>query len=74
MEENEKPDLRKPEIDENFIIRFGKYKDNPTAIKDIPASYFLYLYSRDICYGALKDYVKYNKVALEERAKLEGKK
>lgn len=69
--------LRKPDIDENYIIRFGKYKDNPMAIKDIPASYFLYLYSRDICYGALKDYIKYNKAALEERDKVEkaeGKK
>jgi uncharacterized protein (DUF3820 family) len=71
MEKDQQNEFNKPEIDENHVINFGKYKDNPTPIKDIPANWFLYLYRKDICYGKLKDWIKYNEADLKEREKRE---
>lgn len=60
-------------IDDNHIIPFGKYKGEKT-MAEIPASYHLYMYKMDIYFGGYKDWVKKNKQALEERAKMEEQK
>jgi hypothetical protein len=69
MEKDQQNEFNKPEIDENFVLGFGIHKDE--MLKDVPAKYLLYLFSRDICYGSLKDWIKYNEADLKEREKKE---
>ena len=40
------------------LMPFGKYKGNKMA--NVPASYLLWLFDMDKCYGAVKGYVKEN--------------
>lgn len=56
------------ELTDDSPMPFGKYKGK--AMIDVPASYLIYLYEQDFCYGAVKDYIKENMNAL----KLEIKK
>ena len=69
MEANQQNNMNKPSIDENFVLGFGIH--NGKKLKDTPAKYLLYLYSRDICYGSLKDWIRYNEDALKDREKRE---
>lgn len=56
-------------IDDTFVLGFGKHKGK--MLKDVPADYHLYMFKMDIYFGELKDWVKANKEALEERAERE---
>ena len=69
MEKDQQNKFNKPSIDEEHVLDFGRHKGK--ALKDAPAQYLLYLFSRDICYGALKDWIRYNEEALKEREKKE---
>lgn len=67
-------------MDDNDIMFFGTYKGR--ALKDIPASYLLYMYNEIVrtapnkrtAYGKIiLGYLRENKEALEARALLEHK-
>jgi hypothetical protein len=48
-------------------IGFGAYIG--TKLKDLPPGYLLFLYEKKKLFGAIKDYVEQNKVALEAEKK-----
>jgi uncharacterized protein (DUF3820 family) len=45
-------------MDDNSIMKFGKYKDQKLA--NVPAGYLLYLYDQKIAKGELKAYIEDN--------------
>jgi uncharacterized protein (DUF3820 family) len=45
-------------IDENWILPFGKHKDE--ALKDVPTAYLIYLYDHKKLSGELKTWCEEN--------------
>ncbi len=45
-------------MNENSIMPFGKHKGKP--LKDVPHSWFVYMYDRNKLSGALKQYAEEN--------------
>jgi len=45
-------------MDDNSLMPWGKYKG--TSLVNVPASYLVWLFENDKCYGELKDYIEDN--------------
>jgi uncharacterized protein (DUF3820 family) len=58
-------------MDDNSIMPFGKYKGDTMA--NIPASYLLWLYENNKCYGDVKNYIKENMFVIKEQIAYENK-
>lgn len=51
-------------MNDNSLMPWGKYKD--TSLVNVPASYLVWLFENDKCYGELKDYIEDNWDALKK--------
>lgn len=59
-------------FNDNTLMPFGKYKGQKLA--NVPSEYLLYIYDQEwLNEGALKTYIKENKLTLEREVKLNKK-
>lgn len=58
-------------ISDNYIMPFGKYKDEKMA--NIPAEYLVFLYEKGNCFGYVKQYLKENIDTLKAEVDLNKK-
>jgi len=54
------------------VMPFGKYKGDP--IGTVPASYLLWLYEENKCYGEVKQYIRENMDVIKGQIAYEKKK
>ena len=59
-------------MNDNSLMPFGKYQGEKMA--NIPASYLLWLFENDKCYGEVKEYIKANLDVLKAEIHYESKK
>lgn len=54
-------------MNDESLMPFGEHKGK--KLIDVPASYLLYLYDQNKCYGELKEYIEDNLDVLNEEKK-----